>query len=37
LPGNKVSAAQLFKQATERAELFRVHAFKLACAQNVID
>jgi len=33
-PGNKASAAPLIKEAIARGELFRAHAFELACAQN---
>jgi transposase InsO family protein len=36
-PGNKASAAPLIKEAIARGELFRAHAFELACAQNDID
>jgi transposase InsO family protein len=36
-PGNKSSAAPDIKLALERGELFRAHAFELACAQNDID
>jgi transposase InsO family protein len=35
--GNKCSAAAHIKQALERGERFRAHAFELACAQNDID
>jgi transposase InsO family protein len=35
-PGNKASAADLIKEALARGELFRAHAFELACAQNNI-
>ena len=33
-PGNTASAAPLIKEAIARGELFRAHAFELACAQN---
>ena len=36
-PGNKCSAAADIKAALERGEVFRAHAFELACAQNDID
>lgn len=36
-PGNTSSAAPLIKEAMERGELFRAHAFEYACAQNDID
>jgi len=36
-PGNTASAARLIKEAIARGELFRAHAFELACAQNDID
>src|ERR687897_1535997 len=36
-PGNTSSAAPLIKEARERGEIFRAHAFELACAQNDID
>ena len=36
-PGNKSSAAPDIKLALERGEVFRAHAFELACAQNDID
>ena len=36
-PGNNSSAAPDIKLALERGELFRAHAFELACAQNDID
>ena len=36
-PGNTASAAPLIKEAIARGELFRAHAFALACAQNDID
>jgi transposase InsO family protein len=36
-PGNTASAAPLIKAAIARGELFRAHAFELACAQNDID
>src|SRR4051812_22103725 len=36
-PGNTASAAPLIKEAIARGELFRAHAFELACAQNDID
>jgi transposase InsO family protein len=36
-PGNKASAAPLIKEAIARGELFRAHAFELACAQNDVD
>ena len=36
-PGNKSSAASDIKLALERGEIFRAHAFELACAQNNID
>jgi len=36
-PGNKASAAAEIKAALERGEIFRAHAFELACAQNHID
>jgi len=36
-PGNTASAAPLIKEAIARGEIFRAHAFELACAQNDID
>jgi transposase InsO family protein len=36
-PGNTASAAPLIKAAIARGELFRAHAFELACAQNDVD
>jgi transposase InsO family protein len=36
-PGNASSAAPLIKEAMERGEIFRAHAFEYACAQNDID
>ena len=36
-PGNTASAPPLIKEAIARGELFRAHAFELACAQNDID
>ena len=36
-PGNTASAAPLIKEAIARGEMFRAHAFELACAQNDID
>jgi transposase InsO family protein len=36
-PGNTASAAPLIKEAIARGELFRAHAFELACAQNDVD
>lgn len=36
-PGNKASAAPTIKEAIARGELFRAHAFELACATNDID
>ena len=36
-PGNKRSAAADIKRALEKGELFRAHAFELACARNDID
>jgi transposase InsO family protein len=36
-PGNTASAVPLIKEAIARGELFRAHAFELACAQNDID
>jgi hypothetical protein len=36
-PGNVASAAKIIKQAIERGEIFRAHAFEYACAQNDID
>ena len=36
-PGNTSSAAPLIKEAMERGELFRAHAFEYVCAQNDID
>jgi transposase InsO family protein len=36
-PGNKRSAAEDIKRAIERGELFRAHAFELACARNDIE
>lgn len=36
-PGNKCSAAAAIKAAMARGEVFRAHAFELACAQNDID
>src|SRR3954469_4517335 len=36
-PGNTALSAPLIKEAIARGELFRAHAFELACAQNDID
>ena len=36
-PGNKASAAAAIREALARGEVFRAHAFELACAQNDID
>src|SRR5918911_5049851 len=36
-PGNTASAAPLIKEAMERGELFRAHAFEYACAQNDVN
>src|SRR3954447_18587346 len=36
-PGHTASAAPLIKEAMERGELFRAHAFEYACAQNDVD
>ena len=36
-PGNTSSAAPLIKEAMEKGEFFRAHAFEYACAQNDID
>ena len=36
-PGNACSAAADIKDSLARGELFRAHAFELACAQNDID
>jgi transposase-like protein len=36
-PGNVCSAAQEIKEALARGEIFRAHAFELACARNDID
>ena len=36
-PGNTASAAPLIKEAIARGELFRAHAFELACAQNDVE
>src|SRR4051794_33051207 len=36
-PGNTASVAPLIKEAIARGELFRAHAFELACAQNDVD
>src|SRR4051812_22894196 len=36
-PGNRASATPLIKEAMERGELFRAHAFEYACAQNDVD
>jgi transposase InsO family protein len=36
-PGNESSAAPLIKRALENREIFRAHAFELACARNDID
>jgi transposase InsO family protein len=36
-PGNKASAAADIREALDRGERFRAHAFELACAQNDID
>jgi transposase InsO family protein len=36
-PGNSTSAAPLIREAMDRGELFRAHAFELACAQNRIE
>ncbi len=36
-PGNICSAAADIREAMDRGELFRAHAFEFACAQNHID
>jgi transposase InsO family protein len=36
-PGNTASAAPLIREAIARGEVFRAHAFELACAQNGVD
>jgi transposase InsO family protein len=36
-PGNTQSAVPEIKRAIEQGEIFRAHAFELACAQNAID
>jgi hypothetical protein len=36
-PGNVCSAAREIKEALARGEIFRAHAFELACARNDID
>ena len=36
-PGNENSAAPSIKRALENREIFRAHAFELACARNDID
>jgi transposase-like protein len=36
-PGNKCSAAKDIRDAIDKGEPFRAHAFELACAQNHID
>ena len=36
-PGNKSSAVSDIKLALQKGEVFRAHAFELACAQNDID
>jgi transposase InsO family protein len=36
-PGNTASGAPLIKEAIARGELFRAHAFELACAPNDVD
>ena len=36
-PGSAASAAPLIKEALDRGELFRAHAFEYACAQHDID
>ena len=36
-PGNKSSAVPDIKRALQAGEMFRAHAFELACAQNDID
>ena len=36
-PGNTSSAAPLIKEAMRAGEIFRAHAFEIACAQNDID
>jgi len=36
-PSNTASAAPLIKEAMERGELFRAHAFEYACARNDVD
>jgi transposase InsO family protein len=36
-PGNTASVAPDIKEAMERGELFRAHAFELACARNDIE
>ena len=36
-PGNIASAASLIREAMDRGEIFRAHAFEYACAQNHIE
>jgi Integrase core domain len=36
-PGNTASAATLIREAIARGEVFRAHAFEVACAQNGVD
>jgi hypothetical protein len=36
-PGNIASAAPLIREAMDRGEIFRAHAFELACAQSRIE
>jgi transposase InsO family protein len=36
-PGNVASAAPLIRQAMGRGEIFRAHAFELACAQDNVE
>lgn len=36
-PGNIASAAPLIREAMDSGEIFRAHAFELACAQNRIE
>ncbi|KLK92812.1 transposase [Microvirga vignae] len=37
IPSNTASAAPLIKEAMERGEIFRAHAFEYACDQNDVD
>jgi transposase InsO family protein len=37
MPGNIASAASLIREAMDRGEIFRAHAFEYACAQNHIE